>query len=84
MLCNGFLEFEPKKHKRPLSTSGLNVFSTSFKQFGILPGFYQSSQCYFYKLLTLLIKWWRRRELKGRFPAENPINRGFEKVLIEF
>ena len=56
MLCNGFLGFEPKKHKRPLSILGLNVFLTSFKQFGILPGFYQSNRCVFCKLLILLIK----------------------------
>ena len=75
MLCNGFLEFDPKKHKRPSSILGLNVFLAGFKQFEILPGFYQSNQCVFCKLLILLDK---MVEAAGVEPAANQRHQGFQ------
>lgn len=56
MLCNEHLASAHKKDTRPFSILGLDVFLTSFGKFEILPGFYQSSQCFIYKSLILLIK----------------------------
>jgi len=56
VLCNEHLEFDHKKDTRPFSILGLDVFLICFKGFEILPGFYQSSQCLFCKLLILLYK----------------------------
>ena len=56
MLCYETLPSDHKKHIRPLSILGFNVFVMCFKGFEILPGFYQTKQRLFYNLLILFMK----------------------------